>query len=298
MKPLNINLFKPLFAILAVALACVCMWGCGDMFREDGEKEFTGHYIKGNAKVVGFIDDSLVIVYDFQYWNQDLADGTQITGTGKQRLRVFNYRVQEDGPRWADTLDNMTEVYDYVKGQLSDSAIWGGNGRNTFSFWKLGEEPVAYGVSINKEGCDVDYSVRALRPWLNGDIIALGEETINADGNSCQYAILDTTAKIITYKRLDKDLEWIKQCDDVRAWDNDVYCVILDDENANSVVLKNEKDTIPMPIKFAIGGFWGDMLKLSGKLCSFKNDIAECGDVIWYGNEIKFYRNNEVVVEY
>ncbi len=268
------------------------------MFREDGEKEFTGHYIKGNAKVVGFIDDSLVIVYDFQYWNQDLADGTQITGTGKQRLRVFNYRVQEDGPRWADTLDNMTEVYDYVKGQLSDSAIWGGNGRNTFSFWKLGEEPVAYGVSINKEGCDVDYSVRALRPWLNGDIIALGEETINADGNSCQYAILDTTAKIITYKRLDKDLEWIKQCDDVRAWDNDVYCVILDDENANSVVLKNEKDTIPMPIKFAIGGFWGDMLKLSGKLCSFKNDIAECGDVIWYGNEIKFYRNNEVVVEY
>ncbi len=298
MKPLNINLFKPLFAILAVALACVCMWGCGDMFREDGEKEFTGHYIKGNAKVVGFIDDSLVIVYDFQYWNQDLADGTQITGTGKQRLRVFNYRVQEDGPRWADTLDNMTEVYDYVKGQLSDSAIWGGNGRNTFSFWKLGEEPVAYGVSINKEGCDVDYSVRALRPWLNGDIIALGEETINADGNSCQYAILDTTAKIITYKRLDKDLEWIKQCDDVRAWDNDVYCVILDDENANSVVLKNEKDTIPMPIKFAIGGFWGDMLKLSGKLCSFKNDIAEFGDVIWYGNEIKFYRNNEVVVEY
>ena len=114
----------------------------------------------------------------------------------------------------------------------------------------------------------------------------------------CQYAILDTTAKTITYKRLDKDLEWIKQCDDVRAWGNDVYCVILDDENANSVVLKNEKDTIPMPIKFAIGGFWGDMLKLSGKLCSFKNDIAECGDVIWYGNEIKFYRNNEVVVEY
>ena len=278
MKPLNTNLFKPLFAILAVALACVCMWGCGDLFREDGEKEFTGHYIKGNAKVVGFIDDSLVIVYDFQYWNQDLADGTQITGTGKQRLRVFNYRVQEDGPRWADTLDNMTEVYDYVRGQLSDSAIWGGNGRNTFSFWKLGEEPVAYGVSVNKEGCDVDYSVRALRPWLNGDIIALGEETINADGNSCQYAILDTTVKTITYKRLDKDLEWIKQCDDVRAWGNDVYCLLRKKENL-SVLLSVNKivvDSIEMDDvkKYAVypAIFAGDMLYLGDYICYLNNE--------------------------
>ena len=167
-----------LIGVVMVALACVCMWGCGDLLREDGEKEFTGHYIKGNAKVVGFIDDSLVIVYDFQYWNQDLANGSQITGTGKQRLRIFNYRVQEDGSRWADTLDNMTEVYDYVKGQLSDSVIWGGNGRNSFSFWKLGEEPVVRGVRINKEGCDVDYGVRSLRPWLNETIIALGENSL------------------------------------------------------------------------------------------------------------------------
>ena len=295
MKPLNTNLFKPLFAILAVALACVCMWGCGDLFREDGEKEFTGHYIKGNAKVVGFIDDSLVIVYDFQYWNQDLADGTQITGTGKQRLRVFNYRVQEDGPRWADTLDNMTEVYDYVRGQLSDSAIWGGNGRNTFSFWKLGEEPVAYGVSINKEGCDVDYSVRALRPWLNGDIIALGEETINADGNSCQYAILDTTAKTITYKRLDKDLEWIKQCDDVRAWDNDVYCFVSGERPFEAVLLRNGKDTIEVPIKFTVGGFWGNVLRPNANLCSFVDGKVVCSGSVWRGG-LTFYEDDEVVV--
>ncbi|MBR2090316.1 MAG: hypothetical protein IJ905_08125, partial [Fibrobacter sp.] len=142
--------FGRLLAFAAIALSCVSMWGCGDLLREDGEKEFTGHYIKGNAKVVGFIDDSLVIVYDFQYWNRDLADGTQITGTGKQRLRVFNYRVQEDGPRWADTLDNMTEEYNYVKGQLSDSVIWGGKDNKSFSFWKLGEEPVVKNVKVKK----------------------------------------------------------------------------------------------------------------------------------------------------
>ncbi|MBR2272361.1 MAG: hypothetical protein IJ912_08585 [Fibrobacter sp.] len=290
MKPLNTNPFKPLFAILAVALSCVCMWGCGDLLREDGEKEFTGHYIKGNAKVVGFIDDSLVIVYDFQYWNQDLADGTQITGTGKQRLRVFNYRVQEDGPRWADTLDNMTEVYDYVRGQLSDSVIWGGNGRNTFSFWKLGEEPVAYGVSINKEGCDVDYSVRALRPWLNGDIIALGEETINADGNSCQYAILDTTAKTITYKRLDKDLEWIKQCDDVRALKNKIYCLrtMVHTDQIGHLIVNNEDQGL-LEINAAIGPFWGDMLELGNNLCKISDNGLNCLSTRWLGGvEIEY----------
>lgn len=290
MKPLNTNLFKPLFAIFTVALACVCMWGCGDLFREDGEKEFTGHYIKGNAKVVGFIDDSLVIVYDFQYWNQNLADGTQITGTGKQRLRVFNYRIQEDGPRWADTLDNMTEVYDYVKGQLSDSVIWGGNGRNTFSFWKLGEEPVAYGVRVNKEGCDVDYSVRALRPWLNGDIIALGEETINADGNSCQYAILDTTAKTITYKRLDKDLEWIKQCDDVRALKNKIYCLrtMVHTDQIGHLIVNNEDQGL-LEINAAIGPFWGDMLELGNNLCKISDNGLNCLSTRWLGGvEIEY----------
>ena len=273
---------KRLFAVLAVAFACVCMWGCGDLLREDGEKEFTGHYIKGNAKVVGFIDDSLVIVYDFQYWNQDLADGVQITGTGKQRLRVFNYRVQEDGPRWADTLDNMTEVYDYVKGQLSDSVIWGGNGRNSFSFWKLGEVPVIKGVSVGKDGCDVDYGVRALRPWLNGTIIALGEETLNAGGSGCQYAILDTLLNTLTYKRLDADLKWIEKCDDVRAWGKDVYCVVLDRNSYDVYLVENGiVQNVMFREEYKLGNyasvsFLGDYLNIYRTLCKYEDK----GDVI------------------
>ena len=281
------------------------MWGCGDLLREDGEKEFTGHYIKGNAKVVGFIDDSLVIVYDFQYWNQDLADGTQITGTGKQRLRVFNYRVQEDGPRWADTLDNMTEVYDYVKGQLSDSVIWGGNGRNSFSFWKLGEVPVVKGVSVGKDGCDVDYGVRALRPWLNGTIIALGEETLNAGGSGCQYAVLDTVLNTLTYKRLDADLKWIEKCDDVRAWGKDVYCLLRKKENLsillsinNMVVDSLETDNKE---KYAVypALFAGNMLYLGENICSLeKMKMKKYPNVQTYLNEIKFINSNNNIVSY
>ena len=267
--------FEKRLAVLAVALACVCMWGCGDLLREDGEKEFTGHYIKGNANVVGFIDDSLVIVYDFQYWNQDLANGTQITGAGKQRLRVFNYRVQEDGPRWADTLDNMTEVYDYVKGQLSDSVIWGGNGRTSFSFWKLGEKPVFRGVRVNKEGCDVDYGVRSLRPWLNETIIALGENSLKNSGSACQYAILDTVANTLTYKRLDANLKWIEKCDDVRAWGKDVYCVLLDRTSYDAYLIENEivKDSM-LRNEYKLGdyasvSFLGGYLNIYRTLCKY-----------------------------
>ena len=274
--------FGRLVVFAVVALLCVCMWGCGDLLREDGEKEFTGHYIKGNAKVVGFIDDSLVIVYDFQYWNQDLADGTQITGTGKQRLRVFNYRVQEDGPRWADTLDNMTEVYDYVKGQLSDSVIWGGNGRNSFSFWKLGETPVVKGVSVKEEGCDVDYGVKSLRPWLNGTIVALGEESLNASGNSCQYAVLDTVLNTLTYKRLDANLKWIEKCDDVRTWGDDVYCVVLDRNSYDAYLIENGiLQNVMLREEYKLGNyasvsFLGDYLNIYRTICKYEGN----GDVV------------------
>lgn len=289
--------FEKRLAVLAVALACVCMWGCGDLFREDGEKEFTGHYIKGNAKVVGFIDDSLVIVYDFQYWNQDLANGSQITGTGKQRLRIFNYRVQEDGSRWADTLDNMTEVYDYVKGQLSDSVIWGGNGRTSFSFWKLGGEPVVRGVLVNKEGCDVDYGVRLLRPWLNETIIALGENSLKESGSACQYAVLDTVANTLTYRRLDANLKWIEKCDDVRAWGKDVYCFRPGERAFEAVLLRNEKDTVDVPVKFTVGDFWGSILQPNANLCNLINGQVVCFGVVWRGG-LSFYQNDETVVEY
>ena len=289
--------FFRLIGVAMTALACVCMWGCGDLLREDGEKEFTGHYIKGNAKVVGFIDDSLVIVYDFQYWNQDLADGTQITGTGKQRLRVFNYRVQEDGPRWADTLDNMTEVYDYVKGQLSDSVIWGGNGRNSFSFWKLGETPVVKGVSVKEEGCDVDYGVKSLRPWLNGTIVALGEESLNAGGYACQYAVLDTVLNTLTYKRLDTNLKWIEKCDDVRAWGDDVYCSIPGEHSLEGNVIKNQSDTLLAPLTFSRGIFWGNMIELRANICSFDNRKIMCLDSAFSWREpLKFYKKDDVVV--
>ncbi len=268
-----------LFAVAMAAMLCAGMWGCSDWFPEDGEKEFTGHYIKGNAKVIGFVDDSLVIVYDYQYWNQELADKSQITGMGKQRLRVFNYRVQEDGPRWADTLDNMVEDYNYVRGQLADSVIWGGKDNKSFSFWKLGETPIVKDVKIKKEGCSADFGylgVRSLRTWLKGTILAMGENSLNAGGSDCQYAVLDTVARTLVYKRLEENLKWIEKCDDVRALGDDVYCLGINEErNGFGLFVDDElKDSVLVDSVANVSSLW----------LSFEFEFM--GDMIYFGHNI------------
>ena len=298
MKPLNTNLFKPLFAILAVALACVCMWGCGD---DDGwgEREFRAYDV---AKVVGFVDDSLVIVADSREWMQETPDYA-IGGHGHQRLRVFNYRVQEDGPRWTDTLDNFTDEFDYVKGQVSDSVIWGAHGDELISFWKLGEKPIVHEISVETEGCSQKFAIKSMRTWIDGLIWASGivfsgqrtNELLNAGGDTCQYAVLDTVAGILTFKRLDEKLKWIQKCDDVRAWGDDVYCFVSGERPFEAVLLRNGIDTIDVPIKFTIGEFWGDVLRPNANLCSFVDGKVVCSGSVWRGG-LTFYQNDEVVV--
>ena len=288
------------FAAMALAFACIGMWGCG---VDDGwgEREFRAYDV---AKVVGFVDDSLVILADSREWMQETPDYA-IGGHGHQRIRVFNYRVQEDGPRWTDTLDNFVDECDYVLGQLSDSVVWGGQTSlytkvwkgPLMTFWKIGEKPIVKNISVETERCSQTFFVKNMRSWIEETIIVLSEKSLRYGGDTCQYAVLDTVAGTLTFKRLDENLKWIQKCDDVRAWGDDVYCVILDNEGENSLILKNINDTIPTPRKFAIGGFWGNMIKLSGNICSIHDDEITCSDVIWYGNELKFYENGEVVVD-
>ena len=288
------------FAAMALAFVCMGMWGCG---VDDGwgEREFRAYDV---AKVVGFVDDSLVILADSREWMQETPDYA-IGGHGHQRLRVFNYRIQEDGPRWVDTLDNFVDECDYVLGQLSDSVVWGGQPSlytkvwkgPLMTFWKIGEKPIVKNISVETERCSQTFFVKNMRSWIEETIIVLSEKSLRYGGDTCQYAVLDTVAGTLTFKRLDENLKWIQKCDDVRAWGDDVYCVILDNEGENSLILKNINDTIPTPRKFAIGGFWGNMIKLSGNICSIHDDEITCSDVIWYGNELKFYENGEVVVD-
>ena len=208
-----------LFAALVATIMCAGMWGCSwdKVSWDDG---FMG------AKVVGFIDDSLVIVGSFQQ-RKESHEGVfesywDVVESGHERLCVYNYRVQEDGPRWCDTLDeyNMTNAF---RGQMTDFIIWGGNLPNSIRLWKVGE--TQHEIKLNKsfDNCSGEFWVTSVNPWLDGKFIARGDNSLHSD--FCQYAVLDTVTRTITYKRLDENLKWIEKCDDVRAWGNDVYCL-------------------------------------------------------------------------
>ena len=294
--------------IIAAVLMCVYMWGCSDNVSMDWSEE------RSLGEVVGFVDDSLAIVSSARYWHEEVEPTFGLSydrsGYAHPGLSLYNYRVQLDGPVWSDTLSiSRDDDFEYIKGQLSDSVIWGGDPKTEVSFWKIGEKPHRMKVKKMFDGCSIDvpYTTK-LRPWFNGKILVMGERgglpdvkgfDMDSLGDEyCQCAVLDTIQKTVVYKRLNGDLKWIRQCDDVRVWNEDVYCVVLDDEGGNSLILKNESAVIPTPRKFTIGGFWGNMIKMNGNICSMKDDEITCSDVTWRGNGdgLKFYQNGEVIV--
>lgn len=283
-----------LFAILALALASVCMWGCSED-RVRWNEGFSG------AEIVGFVDDSLVMVGSYQmrtesheglfepYWD--------VIESGHERLCVYNYRVQEDGPRWCDTLGeyNMTNAF---RGQMTDSIIWGGDMPNSIRLWKIGESQHQIKLKKLTEGCSGEFGVASVKQWLDGKFIARGDKSLNAGGDSCQYAVLDTIEKTLIYKRLDDDLKWIQKCNDVRAWGDDVYCSAPGEQPLEGRILKNNIDTLSSSLIFSRGVFWGKMIELRANICRLEAKAIVClnPDFTWR-EPLKFYQNDEVVVD-
>lgn len=283
-----------LVAALA-SFACVCMWGCGDTYYDWEDR-------RSSRRVVGFVDDSLVMIGDIRCWTKyeetvlAVSDEDLGSGCGHTRLCVYNYRVQEDGPRWCDSLDNTRDESTLI-GQMTDSIVWGGNLPESIKMWKLGEKPHERKLRKIVEGCSVVFKASSVKQWYDKSFIVRGGNSLNAGGDSCQYAVLDTTQGIITYKRLDDDLEWIKKCDDVRTWGDDVYCFMPGEHAFEAVLLRNRIDTIDVPVKFTVGDFWGNVLRPNADLCNLVNGEVICSGAIWRGG-LSFYQNSEIVVEY
>ena len=253
-----------LLTVTAV-LACACMWGCTDV-------DFKWSDGRGTPLIAGFIDDSLVVAYDCREWLEttetwSIGDGySEKSSCGHDRLLVYNYRVQEDGPRWSDSLTNKSGGYRWY--QLTDSIFWRWEGNNIL-LWKLGGTAHEMKISRKNEGCSQSSKIERMHQWLDGTFIALGGN-LSAGNDSCQYAVLDTLSRALIYKRLDKELEWIKKCDDVRAWDEDVYCLWKNDDKSgfylevnnqkkDSVLVANVPHTTDL-WKYFEFGFMGDML--------------------------------------
>ena len=268
---------KRLIVAALAAFACVGMWGCSED-RVRWNEGFSG------AEIVGFVDDSLVMVGSYQmrteshegffepYWD--------VIESGHERLCVYNYRVQEDGPRWCDTLGeyNMTNAF---RGQMTDSIIWGGDMPNSIRLWKIGESQHQIKLKKLTEGCSGEFGVTSVKQWLDGKFIACGDKSLNAGGDSCQYAVLDTLSRMLTYKRLDKDLEWIKACDDVKTWDDDVYCLKFDKEERTSSLFVNDNLRYILENDYfwtagAVLQFQGHILLLERDVCRIENGKIKC----------------------
>ena len=269
--------FEKMLAVLAVALACVCMWGCSDdvTFRwSDG---------RGSAEIAGFIDDSLAVVTDCREWYEDTETWNggyySDVSCGHDRMMVYNYRVQENGPRWSDSLTNKSNGYHWY--QMTDSVFWRWDGDNIL-LWKVGEKAHEMKLSRKNDGCSESFKIDRIRQWIDGKFIALGGK-LDADGESCQYAVLDTIGKTLAFKRLDEKMEWIGECDDVRAWGNDVYCLILMNEPLDLFLIKNDKalDSLLQGkpygwAEYTKVGFVGNILNLGNNICEIINDNFQC----------------------
>ena len=261
------------------ALVCVCMWGCSD------DVSFEWERTRRNAKVVGFVDDSLVMVGDYRFWLEvtDSWNGEHLeeSGAGNPRLCVYNYRVQEEGPRWCDSVAERNNSGRFG-GQMTDSIIWGGDFTAKMRLWKIGEQPHEIAIARRiEDGCSGKFKINSIKQWMDGTFIARGDKSLTTEGNGCQYAVLDTMARTLTFKRLEKSLEWIKECDDVRAWDKDVYCLALNRESYDAFLIINEfiRDTM-MRDEFKLGNyaivsFLGNYISLHRTLGKYENNSVK-----------------------
>ncbi len=256
--------------------------GCSSWFGGDVQ---WGDFRTGE-KIIGFVDDSLAIVSDRRDWYQDLGgfvtDHGERSGAGHQRLQIVNYRVQEDDPRWSDSLNNLDDGdFDYVRGQLTDSIIWGGNPNTKLSLWKIGEKPHKLNIKKKYEGCSSELSINAIHEWLDQKFIALGEKSLSAIGDTCQYAVLDTNERTITYKRLETILGWIAKCDDVRAFGRSVYCLKFDRNKRTSSLfvddsLMHELENSYYWTAGAVVQFLGNMVLLERDVCRLESHKMKC----------------------
>lgn len=287
MRKLN---FVKDFAVPMVIFICISIWGCGDDVTMRWSEE------RSLGKVVGFVDDSLAIVNTSRYWHEEVEPTFGLSydrsGYAHPGLSLYNYRVQLDGPVWFDTLDNSKDdEFNYIRGQLSDSVIWGGDPKSEVSFWRIGEKPHKMKIKKLFDGCSIDVRYTAkLRSWLDGKILVMGNnrnpniEGFNMDSlgsEYCQHGVLDTIQKTVTYKRLDSDLKWIKKCDDVRAWDGDMYCLKFDKEERTSSLFVNDSLRHVLENDYfwtagAVLQFQGNILLLERDVCRLENGKIKC----------------------
>ena len=146
-------------------------------------------------------------------------------------------------------------------------------------------------------GCSVEFRISSLKQWFDGTFIGKSERSLDADGDTCNYAMLDTVGKTLIYKHLDEKLEWIRKCNDLQIRNQDVYCMSWNEWHRDGILKRNNNDTLDVPFEFGKGGFWGNVVELGGHFCNIENQKVICSNNIFWIRPLKFKNNDDVILD-
>lgn len=238
---------EKMLAVLAVAFACICMWGCSSVWDESEEDV-------SRTQLIGYSGDSLVVYIEEKKIETCLAKplgddcSTREKGT---RIVVDNFYTEENVWKSDKLRDQyVVNVYDLVD---DSTVIEFDKNKNRFYKWTLGRGSEDLGY-FEWDGCNTKEKVGSIRPWGDGKWRLVGST------EDCGYAIVDVKKKKITgYEKLD---DFAEECSDL--WDHEgvKYCVgtmIRDtvisyyERGLDGVYLKNEDKVID--------SLWGNQIK-------------------------------------
>ena len=208
---------EKVLAVLAVAFACVCMWGCG-LFDE--EVTTTINEKRSDGRIIAILDDSLAFVFNGRRWDEfsescDYWNNCEY-GFVNQGLFLVNYRTKQR-PYWGDTIEGVLYT---ASGLAYDSTIFVYRDDDKFGFWKLGEFPDIRKKMIWSDECYESENIKNVRSWKNGKILLKMEWLEN-----CPYAVIDTATGKVKKLEFTGDYAWLEGCDDITYVDGEVVCL-------------------------------------------------------------------------
>ena len=206
---------KKVLAVLAVAFACVGMWGCG-LFDEEVTTAVDD--VRTGGTMVAILDDSLAILKNSRGWEEhaESCDYNETCDKGTMNHGIFlvNYRSKQL-PYWGDTAKG---IYHIMNGLAYDSTIFFYNDENEFGFWKIRESIDIRGKMKWSEECNGGKNIQNVRPWEKGNVLLEGAQ-------NCPYAILDTATGIVKKLEFTGEYAWLDGCDDITYIDEEVVCL-------------------------------------------------------------------------
>lgn len=202
-----------LLAILALAFACISMWGCSSVWEESEEDV-------SRTRLIGYSGDSLVVYIEEKKIETCLAKplgddcSTREKGT---RIVVDNFYTEENVWKSDKLRDQyVVNVYDLVD---DSTVVEFDKSKSRFYKWTLGRGAEDLG-NFEWDGCSTKEKVWSIRPWGNGKWRLVGST------EDCGYAIVDVEKKKITgYEKLD---EFAEGCSDLWLHEGVKYCVGID----------------------------------------------------------------------